>query len=90
MTDLRPAADVSADLIGPCEKVYPKWCKPHNAPMGDQTTCLAHVRVTALIEADRKAAMRVAWDEGHLDGWADAESTGGIYGINPYEQEDTE
>lgn len=94
MSDLRPAQDVAADLIGPCEKVYPKWCKPHNAPMGDRTTCLTHVRVTALIEAYRREAMRLAWDAGYTTGFyaaqplpSSADASEGS-GINPYGSED--
>lgn len=97
MTDLRPAQDVAAEITR-CEEGRTEDYDDHGRVIArDLPYCIEHgeegwpcpelIRVTALIKADRKAAMAKAWDEGHLDGWADAESTNSIYGINPYEQE---
>lgn len=67
MSDLRPAEDVAAEITG-CEyqapgrnaTLYPAECAIH----WDGWPCPAPTRVTALIEADRRAAMAKAWADG--------------------------
>lgn len=72
MSDLRPAEDVAAEIA----KCIPSpWtdedgtpqtglCVRHGQLWPAERTCPELTRVTALIEADRKAAMTKAWDEG--------------------------
>lgn len=74
MTDLRPAQDVAAEITR-CEegrmddhdaqgRVIARglpYCVEHGE---EGWPCPELTRVTALIEADRRAAMAKAWDEG--------------------------
>ena len=86
MTDLRPAQDVAAAFTQ-CREIEHEFgsrCAAH----WDEWPCPRLTLATAVIEADRKAAMAKAWDEGYDEGWGhdDYQSTAGR--MNPYEAAD--
>lgn len=90
MTDLRPAQDVALEILGCTLDIWGRNCRAHHriffgGEINPGWPCPELIRVTALIKADRKAAMAKAWDEGVAVNLRRTYTPWGDESTNPYE-----
>lgn len=93
MTDLRPAQDVALEILGCTLDIWGRNCRAHHriffgGEINPGWPCLELTRVTALIEADRRAAMAKAWNVGYEAGYHDGTRREYHVTASPYEAGD--